>query len=1091
MNRIAVKIGERAQRRVAFVAAFGLLMLGVAAPAAAEPFREDAFATYKGDPKNGEYMAATAGCAACHASGDNVKLLSGGQKMDTFIGTLFAPNITPDPAGIGGWSNAQFLNATMRGIGKDGRHLYPVMPYAAYAGMNPTDMLDIKAYLETLQKSDARTEANRISWPYNMSLTMSMWKRANLNETPFQPGDGSQMSRGRYLVENVGACGECHTPRTGLYGLDQSRAFQGEKGLGGGAALDISKGRIAAVGDSTFIKRLFEDGTKLGGGPFGDPIMRRMAQGLQSLNDADRRAVVAYLKGAEVQAPKVADTAEAACKDPTAQAATAGSDPGLARAADEFMTTHCRSCHGPGESAQGSYPSGDLASIAADAAFLIRGDAANSPVFKSIKSGRMPKGTQPSAAEIDTFGKWIDSLKQPAPVAASALAGQPRKRQVVDWRSYTLAAAGDIGKVNEADRPFIRYFSFRPQFNGVLPCEDQKKFMERMRLYDAGFNKLLNSLSLEQALVVPAKVEGAPAPLARVDIRDLGWDVAKWDALVATYPYALDPAGDGTLQGLAAQTRTQVPILRVDWFMANAAKPANYHNLLGLTPNIADLEKGRLNVNVDDNIRRRRVVRAAFLQGSSGVSDHNRMIERHALPRGGYYWKSYDFAESRNLQDLTKRPHGPPEIEPLDQGLQSFHHDGGEMIFQLPNGLQGYYLSTAKGDRLDEGPTSIVSFRDRPVGRVGGVIVSNGKTCFACHVDGIIAKRDQLRSKIEATFPAGQREILLDMYVPQKELEAVYDADRKAFVAALDKINATQSAPDGSKTSATGPGKEEIVNWFADLYEDNLDLEALASEFDMTGEEFQNAGTLVGDPVQSQLVNLWLTQLKGGAKVPRFEVEQQFFALSKPLLRVQSIAAKPPAPPAAAGGGATAAAPPAPAIPDYKSPAMQVSGDASGKLTLELKVASSNVLVGQDLNFDVTANRACELQVFYVEDTGNVEVISQSLIGAPFLEPGKPRRIPDPRGGSLVFDTPGKDESLVLFCREGGLGDQRLTAEAAKALVLASRTAPTRGLAQRLTEQNVANTAPLTITNLSSPAKVTSTPGSSAVHIVTFNVRTH
>ncbi len=1074
-----------------------LALLLVASPALAEPFRDDAFATYKGDPKKGEYMAAAAGCAGCHASGEDRRQLSGGLKMDTFIGTLFAPNITPDPSGIGGWSNAEFLNATMRGIGKDGRHLYPVMPYAAYAGMNPTDMLDIKAYLETLPKSDAKAESARISWPYNMSVTMNLWKRANLNEAPFQPGDGSQLSRGRYLVEAVGACGECHTPRTGLYGLDQSRAFQGEKGLAGAAALDISKSRIAAVGEATFIKRLFEDGTKLGGGPFGDPVMRRIAQGLQSLNDADRRAVVAYLKGAEVQAPKVEQTAEAACKDPTAQAASAGADPALARGADEFMTTHCRSCHGPGESAQGSYPAGDLASIAADAAFVTPGDAAGSAVFKSVKSGRMPKGKQPSAAEIDTFGKWIDSLKQPAPVAASAMAGPPRKRPVVDWRGYTLAAAGDIGKISEADRPFIRYFSFRPQHNGVLPCEDEKKFKERMALYDAGFNKFINSLSLGERLVVPDKIEGAPAPLARIDIRDLGWDEAKWNMLISSYPYALDPAGDGSLQALANQTRTQVPILRVDWFMANAGKPANYHALLDLPKNISELEKGKLGVNVDDNIRRRRVIRAAFLQGASGVSDHNRMIERHSLPRGGYYWKSYDFAESRNLQDLTKRPHGPPEIEPLDQGLQSFHHDGGEMIFQLPNGLQGYYLSTAKGDRLDEGPTSIVSFRDRPVGRVGGVIVSNGKTCFACHVDGIIAKRDQLRSKIESTFPAGQRELLLEMYVPQKELEATYDADRKAFVASLDKINATQTAPDGSKTSATGPGKEEIVNWFADLYEDNLDLEALASEFDMTGEQFQTASTLVADPVQAQLVNLWLTQLKGGAKVPRFEVEQQFAGLSKALLGVQSLDLKPLAKhqaPAAGGspppptsvvlGAATAAA----AIPDYKNPAMQAD-TPNGKLTLELKVPSTNVSVGQELNFEVTANRACELQVFYVEDTGNVEVFKPELIGAPFLNAGKPRRIPDPRGGSLVFDTPGKDESLVLFCREGGLREQRLTAEQARALALASRTTPTRGLAQRLADQNSVAAKPATISSLSVPSTVAPAPGGSAVHMVTFNIR--
>ena len=174
-----------------------VLVFGNSAYAAPPEFGSTAFASYKPDLKNGQYMFNAAGCAACHGSAVDPKLLSGGLEMRSAIGTFKVPNITASAKGIGGWSNATFLNAVMIGVKRDGTNLYPVMPYTAYAGMKPEDVLDIKAYIETLSPSDASSGAHEISFPYNQQFAVSLWKRANFSTRPFQPAANSQLERGR------------------------------------------------------------------------------------------------------------------------------------------------------------------------------------------------------------------------------------------------------------------------------------------------------------------------------------------------------------------------------------------------------------------------------------------------------------------------------------------------------------------------------------------------------------------------------------------------------------------------------------------------------------------------------------------------------------------------------------------------------------------------------------------------------------------------------------------------------------------------------------------------------------------------------
>ncbi|MFB2552175.1 c-type cytochrome [Ensifer soli] len=1048
--------------RRAGLVALGLIGLSVcpAGAGARDAFSDDAYATYSANVENGRYMFNAAGCGACHGSGDNTELLSGGMEMQTAIGTFFAPNISPDANGIAGWSNAQFLNAVMIGLNRDGDHLYPVMPYTSYGGMKPEDVLDIKAYIETLPASDAPRKDHEIAFPFSRQTTITLWKRSHFQVPAYQPRAETQLERGRYLVENVGGCGDCHTPRTTTYGLDLDHAYEGEKGLTGAVAPDISTPVMAALASpEVFTTGLIDEGKKLSGAPISDPVMRRIAKGLSALTERDRTAIYAFLADREVKAPEpVAQSVTAVCKETTPEASLAGDNAGLAQQADAFIGKYCRNCHGPGESSEGSYPAGDLASIAKNPAFVTPGDASKSRLFTSVTSGRMPLGKRPDAAEVKALEDWINGLKdQPAPQTLAS-SGPQRARPILSYRSFVEAALKDISAVKPADRAFMRYFSYRSQYNGMMGCEDDKTFMKRVDVLAGGFKKLLNSLSYGPELVLPAAVDGTNGLLVRVDLRDLQWTNADYDFLIGEYFYGFDPAGDGSLQALSRETATELPIMRVDWFMANGAKPKFYNKLMRLPTEISELEK-RFQVNVDENIRRRKVVRAGFADGSSGVSDHNRMLERHDMPFGGYYWKSYDFAGDLGHQVLKRFPHGPKEIAPLEAGLVPFEHDGGEMIFSLPNGLQGYYLSTAAGKQLDVGPTAIVSFRKRPIGK--GVEIVNARSCFDCHANGILSKRDQLREHIQTStlFTKDQQDVLLDMYVPQDKLDEFYNKDRERFVAALQKLGITEPTPDGLAQSMPAPGNAELVTYGSDKYEDELDFEALAAEFDMTPPEFSQAIRRVTDTDVLRLGLDWVTTLEAGATIPRAEVEEQYALLLphlmqvKPLDRAPFLAAQQPqagsAETAAAGGEATPAVTPASvaeAMPAYRK-------EESGTLKLALHVASTTAKVGDLLSFELSTDRACELQVLYVEEGGKVEIIPDVMIGNTTLQPGERRLIPQTDTGTLTFDTPAPAETMIAFCRAGGLGDQKLTEETARALVANSRQPVTRGLAIKLADR--------------------------------------
>jgi len=283
---------------------FGLALAALAAAGAlagwwiTEPRPVDA-GGLTGDADRGAALFTLAGCASCHIAPDadetDPPVLSGGQAFETEFGTLYAPNISPGPEGTGGWSTNDVVAALASGVGRGGYHIYPALPYTSYENAELQDLSDIAAHLETLPVSDTPSRPNELSFPFNIRRTLGVWKRLYAGRgwvltDPASP----EIERGRYLAEAIAHCGQCHTPRTALGGMDRSAWLQGApnpsgKGKIPGIApnqLDWSDTDVAA-----YLKTgLTPDYDSAGG------KMAAVVRNLSTLPDGDIDAIVAYLR---------------------------------------------------------------------------------------------------------------------------------------------------------------------------------------------------------------------------------------------------------------------------------------------------------------------------------------------------------------------------------------------------------------------------------------------------------------------------------------------------------------------------------------------------------------------------------------------------------------------------------------------------------------------------------------------------------------------------------------------------------------------------------------------------------------------------
>ena len=394
---------------------------------------------------------------------------------------------------------------------------------------------------------------------------------------------------------------------------------------------------------------------------------------------------------------------------------SANAQENLAQQAYVIFEQNCLNCHGE----HGAFTEEIIIEHSAliETGAVVPGKPIESELYRRLiatdKTKRMPLG-QPrlSGDAIVTIGNWIQ-------------AGAP------DWRS-TPEADGPfitpkemletiekhINSLSPFDRAFTRYFTMTHLYNAG-------ENTEALHAYQRALSKLVNSLSWGREVIKPQPIDPEKT-IFYIDLRDYEWEIGtnRWTLIEQVYPYRIEfdaPTETNlreTLTTLREAMDCEVPFVHVDWFIATASLPPLYHDILSLPETDRELET-RLEVNVVENIRNaagRRVWRAGF--NNSGVSNHNRVVERHRS-RYGAYWKSYDFAGSVGTQNIFTHP-------------LSFTHDGGEIIFNLPNGLQAYYLVDAGGNRLDAAPISIVS---NPA--ASDPTVRNGLSCIGCHTEGM------------------------------------------------------------------------------------------------------------------------------------------------------------------------------------------------------------------------------------------------------------------------------------------------------------------------------------------------------------------
>lgn len=284
-----------------FGAAIGVLILaGVAGlwitrPQVADP---DVFDGLEADAANGALVFAAMGCASCHMDPDDPVAgeLAGGHRFDSPFGTFIAPNISMHESdGIGGWSDMEIANAIWHGTSPEGQHYYPAFPYTSYANAAPQDVVDLIAHLRSLPAVAGPSAPHEVGFPFNIRASLGGWKLLFAGGGWVIEGELSeQEARGRYLVEALGHCGECHTPRGALGGLDRNAWMQG-------AANPSGDGRIPGIaGDQTgWSDGEIADFLSTGFTPDFDTVggsMVEVVRNLGELPEADIAAIVAYLR---------------------------------------------------------------------------------------------------------------------------------------------------------------------------------------------------------------------------------------------------------------------------------------------------------------------------------------------------------------------------------------------------------------------------------------------------------------------------------------------------------------------------------------------------------------------------------------------------------------------------------------------------------------------------------------------------------------------------------------------------------------------------------------------------------------------------
>jgi Domain of unknown function (DUF4384) len=528
------------------------------------------------------------------------------------------------------------------------------------------------------------------------------------------------------------------------------------------------------------------------------------------------------------------------------------------KAAFDVLTKHCARCHQAGRLEGRQKPAKDFGNIlkfselAVNSRYVLPGNPHGSLVIKQIENGNMPYDAAPNGAaeaptpdEVKVMVSWVEGLSTRIAACDHKFIGD------TDVLGFIAADLADNNKVPHSRQKGTRYLTLT---NWSNVCVDRTS-KDAMEVYRHAAIKLVNSLS-RSSDVVRLEAIDPDRTILRLNLDDIGWNSSDWDTVLAEYPYPALPDSQLTSM-LESATGSKLPYVRADWFVFTASKPKLYNTLLTLPASFQQLAKDQ-NVDVTNDIKSNRVLRAGFAH--SGVSAHNRLIERHAS-KAGYFWTSYDFRGDSGKKNLFEFPLGPGAAVAV--GGEGFEHDGGETLFSLPNGFQAYYLNNAKGEPLDKGPTDIVGDPDRVDKQV-----TNGISCMGCHendagLHGIRKASDEIRDIAlnERAFSKDVREAIKQLYPEHPKLTEVLQQDSKRFTDAM--IRAGLNAD--LKLNGI-----EMVNALSKRYEDPLDGALAAAELGMTKEQFEKA--IQGSSPKVRTIRRRLVQ----GTVPREDFENRF-----------------------------------------------------------------------------------------------------------------------------------------------------------------------------------------------------------------------
>lgn len=520
----------------------------------------------------------------------------------------------------------------------------------------------------------------------------------------------------------------------------------------------------------------------------------------------------------------------------------------------KLISKHCADCHSRG--ARQAQKFGDFLQDSVLKKYLDGIEAERSELYQKVESGDMPKiedgyflGDAERLEFLAAIKAWVNNNNQSSgekPVAINR----------VDRSNEDVFVKIERYLDSQTNRNDIRFLALDSSLPGGRDVAAQNP-----QLIEYGIRKLMNSLSWAPRLAMPQRVEGTS--LVAIRLSEFGWDWYKWNALASVYPYKRLMAGNAGYQKLAAITQTDAPVIRGDWFLFHASRNQLYNYLLGLPTNLEDLEK-ILGINIERNYTSGSALRSGFRV--SGVSANNRIIERHEI-RSGAFWLSYDFSKSTLEGNIFKRPLGPKLSSGQRGDIDAFAHDGSEAIFNLPNGLQAYFLVNRNGNQLLEGPTEIVQDPDDIY-----KVVRPGVSCMRCHNEGIIRKQDEIFSDWQKRPFVDSKSILHDiqsLYQSEK-INAAMEKDRQRFSGALNSLGIPRNIKDPA-----GEVSKALQKSDNDFFPDHIHFMSVARFGDVF---IRSDGRLMREAYGRKEISVGESVVVAGSRNERPEQRQYFAA---------------------------------------------------------------------------------------------------------------------------------------------------------------------------------------------------------------------